>query len=218
MTSLMKYRHVFSWRIATVASLLSISAVVGSAWIWQKLSTVPAGSRDGSTFEIIEGVGLASPAGFEITEVGKEGRAIVATELPNVQASHFERVVFDIEGLDSAGGAGIYFTVSSQPTVGHPRALTLQMAREGMVSIAEDPRWTGEVQTLGFIIQGPLKRPILIKNVTLLPAPARGKSPIFWGALGLLYFALTYVGLVLLLAPMFYPTETAPAQRTADQD
>lgn len=218
MASLMKYQFAFSWRLAVIAVLFSVLAVASSVWIWQKLSTVPAGSRAGSTFEIIEGVGLASSAGLEITEVGKEGRAIVATELPNVKASHFERVGFDIEGLDSAGGAGIYFTVSSQPTVGHPRALTLQMAREGVVFISEDPRWTGEVQTLGFIIQGPLKRPILIKNVTLFPAPAREKHPAVWGALGLLYFALAYVGFALLLTPMFRPVEPAPAQQTPGQD
>jgi hypothetical protein len=214
----MKYQFAFSWRLAAIAALVSVLAVATSLSIWQRLSTVPPGSRDGSTFELIEGVGLATPAGFEITEVGKEGRAIVATELPNVRANHFERVGFDIEGLDSAGGAGIYFTVSSQPTVGHPRALTLRMAREGSVSIAEDPRWTGEVQTLGFIIQGPLKRPVLIKNVTLFPVSAPEKHPAFWGALGLLYFAITYAGLALLLAPMFRPAEADPAQRTSDED
>jgi hypothetical protein len=199
MPSLPNPLQSFSWRIAFVALILTIPSVVGSVWVWNQVRAVPAGYRDGGSFQMIAGKGAPISGALQVTEVGPDGRAIVATELPGVVAKRYASVRFDVEGLDSAAGAGIYFTVSTQPTVGHPRALTLQMARQGLVPISEDPRWDGEVQTLGFIIQGPLQRPILIRGITLVPAATPPVNPVIWGLLGLAYAWLAYIGLVAFL-------------------
>jgi hypothetical protein len=199
MFSLPNLFRAFSWRIAIVSVILTVPSVVSSMWAWNQVRAVPAGYRDGGSFQVIAGKGSPVSGALQVTEVGPDGRAIVATELPGLMAKQYESVQFDAEGLDSAAGAGIYFTVKTQPTVGHPRALTLQMARQGLVQISEDPRWDGEVQTIGFIIQGPLQRPIVIRGITLVPAAMLPVNPVIWGLLGLAYTLLGYIGLATFL-------------------
>jgi hypothetical protein len=186
----------FSWRLAVVALILAFPLVAATIWVWQQVSAVPVGYREGTEFQLIEGSGVKVPTGLKLDGVGAEGRAIVATELPDLPAEQYESVRFDIEGLDSAAGAGIYFTVRSQPTVGHPRALSLQMARQGIVRISEDPRWAGQVQTIGFIVQGPLNQPILIRGLTLVPTAVSPVNARIWIGLGILYAAIAYAGLL----------------------
>jgi hypothetical protein len=53
--------------------------------------------------------------------------------------------------------------------------LTLALVRQGRIEMSEDPRWIGEIETIGFIIQGPIRRDITIRSVTLLP-----RSTGFW--------------------------------------
>jgi hypothetical protein len=189
----------FSWRIAVVSAILAVPSVVSSVWAWNQIQAVPAGYRDGASFQVISGRGSPVTGGLQVTEVGADGRAIVATELPDLIAKQYESVRFEIEGLDSASGAGIYFTAKSQPTVGHPRALTLQMARDGVVRISEDPRWDGEVQTIGFIIQGPLQRAITVRGITLVPAEIPSVNPTLWVVLGVVYMFLAYIALATFL-------------------
>lgn len=199
MLSLPNRLRAFSWRFAVVAVILAVPMGVSSMWIWNEIRAVPAGYRDGASFQVIEGLGSPVAGALQVTDVGSDGRAIVATELPDLIAKQYESVRFDAEGLDSAAGAGIYFTLRSQPTVGHPRALTLQMARQGIVRISEDPRWDGKVQTLGFIIQGPLQRPIVIRGITLVPAASPDLNPVIWVILGLVYTLLAYIGIAVFL-------------------
>ena len=198
MTSLTNPFKAFSWRLMVVAVIAAVPLVISTLWVWQQLTAVPVGYREGSAFQLVEGEGTKVPAGLQVNGVGAQGRAIVTTELPDLVAEQYESVRFDIEGLDSAEGAGIYFTVKSQPTVGHPRALTLQMARQGIVRISEDPRWAGQVQTIGFIIQGPLKRPIVIRGLTLVPTAASPVGPAIWIASGILYAVVAYAGLMIV--------------------
>ena len=199
MTSLPNLFRPFSWRIAVVSAILAVPLLVSSVWVWNQIRAVPEGYRDGASFQLVSGQGVPVSGGLQVTDVGLDGKAIVATELPDLAASNYESIRFAVEGLDSATGAGIYFTVKAQPTVGHPRALTLQMVRDGLVRISEDPRWSGEIQTIGFIIQGPLKSSIVIRGITLVPAVMPLVNPVIWALLGLAYALLAYIGLAAFL-------------------
>jgi hypothetical protein len=215
MTSLTNPFKAFSWRVAVVAVIVAIPLVVSTLWVRQQLSAVPVGYREGSTFQLIEGEGTKLPAGLQVRGVGAQGRAIVTTELPDLAAEQYESVRFDIEGLDAAEGAGIYFTVKSQPTVGHPRALTLQMARQGVVRISEDPRWEGQVQTIGFIVQGPLKQPIVFRGLTLVPTVVSPVGPAIWIGLGILYSVIAYAGLMIVFGGSLSP-QSVPSKELDD--
>lgn len=164
-----------SWRLGVLAGLIAVPLSLGVFWAWESFSSPPPGRREGASFQIVEGRGEITAAGFRIPQGADASRVIVATALPAVRARVYGSMIFDIEGLDAAQGAGIYFTRRQDPSVGHPRALSLGHVRQRRIEMSEDPRWIGEIEVLGFIIQGPLSRDIVIRSVTLLP-----RSTGFW--------------------------------------
>ena len=159
-----------SWRLGLVAGLIALPISLGLFWVWESFSSPPPGRRDGATFQVVEGRGEIINAGLRIPAGGDANRVIVATALPTAaRAGAYASMSFDIEGLDAAQGAGVYFTRRQDPTVGHPRALSLAAVRQGRLEMAEDPRWVGEIEVIGFIMQGPIRRDITVRSITLLP-------------------------------------------------
>lgn len=151
-----------------LAAVLAVPLVVVVFWVWESYRASPTLQFEGFKFQVLEGQGRPAQGGVSITAVGPQGRAIVAVPMGIADARRYPRVSFVVSGLDRASGAGVYWTNTGTPEVGHPRGLSLDEVRSGEITLSSDPRWSGSIESLGFIIQGPLNEEVIFRSVGVL--------------------------------------------------
>lgn len=156
------------WRVA-LAGLLAIPLVVFIFWVWERLTVTPAIRFEGPAFQLLAGEGASTQFGLQITKVAADGRAVVGLPMGGRDASAFDSLSFEIRGLEGATGAGIYWTRTDQPGVGIPRPFSLEEVREGRVVLSGFPGWEGRLDSVGFIVQGPLQGEVLFRAINLQP-------------------------------------------------
>jgi hypothetical protein len=155
-------------RWALVASaVIAIPLVIVAFWLWEGYRASPALQFEGVKLQVLEGEGVPAAGGVSIRTVSPQGRAMIAIPVGVADAARYPLVSFTVVGLDRAGGAGVYWTNTDKPGVGHPRPLSLEEARSGVIRLQGDPRWQGSIESLGFIIQGPLAQEVLFQSIGL---------------------------------------------------
>ncbi len=158
-----------AWIGALVLGLLAIPSTVVLLWIWVRLGSVAPLRFEGPSLMVLEGDAVASQGGLQVRGTSPQGRVIVGVGLAGIDASRLGAVVFDAPGLQTATGAGLYWTARSNPSLGIPRELSLAEVVRGRADLSTDPRWTGNLESLGLIINGPLKGEITIRYLGLVP-------------------------------------------------
>lgn len=177
------------WFRLGLLGLLAIPLVVLVFWLWERLTETPPVRFEGPAFQLLAGEGAATQFGLQITKLAADGRAMVGLPMAGRDAENFDSLSFDIRGLEGATGAGLYWTRSDQPGVGIPRPFSLDEVREGRVVLSGSPGWGGQLDSLGFIVQGPLQGEVLFRAINLqpqrasLPEVARRLAK-QWGAVG----------------------------------
>lgn len=164
MISLLPNDRRSRWSIA-ISALLALPLVVFAFWIWERMGAAPTVKLEGYNFQILTGEGVPAEGGVAIRRVGADGRALVALSVPDLSAENYAEVVFDVSGLESAAGGGVYWTNNNKPEVGHPRPLSIEDVQRGRLQLSGDPRWRGTIGSFGFIVQGPVSRDIVFRSI-----------------------------------------------------
>lgn len=178
-----------AWLHAAFAALLAVPAVVLVFWFWERLTVTPAVRFEGPSFQLLAGQGASTQFGLQIPRMASEGRIIVGLPMGARDAADFDSLSFDIRGLENAAGAGLYWTRADNPAVGIPRPLSLDEVRQGRVALTGYPGWEGGLESVGFVVQGPLRGEVLFRFVNLQPAKSTvwdvaKRLAVNWMALG----------------------------------
>jgi hypothetical protein len=154
--------------MAALIGALATVALLSSA---RSLLVGRAGKTIDLQVHLLSGVGGAREDGIVVQGVADNGLAMVAASIPNLPSKVYPIVEFEITGLQAATGAGLYFTRSEDPTVGHPIPLSLDQVRSGEFRLDTDQRWRGTIASIGIIVQGPIRQEIVVKRVSLVGEP-----------------------------------------------
>jgi len=123
----------------------------------------------GGAFGVLAGEGGTTPQGAELREVAANGQGVIAALVNDLSADRYRVVAFKASGLESAVGAGVYWHRKQDPERSNARGLTLAEVRAGRVTLGPEDNWSGEIQTFGFVVQGPIGSPVVISEVSFSP-------------------------------------------------
>jgi hypothetical protein len=151
------------------AAVLAVPLAVLILWLWERLSTEPSARFEGVSFQLLSGEGGFGQGGLELRQVGPNGQGIMGVRIRNLPAEKFGEISFSMLGLENAQGAGVYWHRKSDPGVSHARALSIDEVRNGRARLDVDPQWVGEIQTFGFIVQGPIKSAVVLRSLGFVP-------------------------------------------------
>lgn len=154
---------------AVLAGVLALPITLVLLFLVERNAGVPELRLEGFVFQLLVGQGGMTPSGLELRAPDASGRALAALPLSNLRAERYRALRFDVTGLDLAAGSSLYWVRADQPTVGLSRPLTLEEARRGDVQLDQDPRWRGEILSVGFIVQSPFDSPVLIRSIGFVP-------------------------------------------------
>jgi hypothetical protein len=160
--------HVsLSRRIGVVAA----SALLGLALALLLLGLAPTPSTQltGAQFQVREGAGKVVGDALEVSGLAPNGQIVLVAALPDIPAYRYASVAFRASGLEGTQSAAVFWISRAAPKDAHPRALTPDAIRAGRVVLAGDERWRGDMITLGFVAQGPMRGPIRLEAVELQP-------------------------------------------------
>ena len=158
-----------------IAAGLSMGAVVYFSKdrdaVGADYAVAPTRRIDGSAFQVLLGEGTTAAAGAELRKVAINGQGVVAALADELAADTYRAIRFATPGIESATGSAIYWHRKTDPAVSHYKALTLDQVRNGEIILTAADQWSGQIQTFGFVVQGPLKQPVTIKFVEFSERP-----------------------------------------------
>ena len=157
--------------IVAAAAVLAVALIYfsGPRTTAQRASSSASIGFPGSAFGILAGEGGITPQGAELRQVAANGQGVIAALVNDLSADRYRVVAFTASGLESAVGAGVYWHREQDPERSHARGLTLAEVRAGRVTLGPEDNWSGEIQTFGFVVQGPIGSPVVISEVSFSP-------------------------------------------------
>ncbi len=110
--------------------------------------------------------------GLIVIDEGDEKNQVVMMALvPRFPTKLYEAVSWKAKGFtEASGGALLWITTQGGNRV-FVRRLTLPDVREGRINIGGHPDWSGDVDRVGLLIQGPWQGPVTFESIQIEPRP-----------------------------------------------
>lgn len=152
----------------TTTIIIAVTVVIMAALVYFSTDRgveTPPKRFEGTAFRVLLGDGGTTPQGASLRSLPPNGQGVIAVLANELSAATYRRLRFSVTGLEAAVGAGVYWHRKSDPTVSHFRALTLEQVRSGVLQLGPEDQWSGDIQTFGFVVQGPISTPVTIGYV-----------------------------------------------------
>ena len=121
-----------------------------------------AGGGEGAA----EGLSVPSP------HTGKPALILVAES--GFSARDYYQISWDITGLPENAALAVAWSSSAAPGKGQTRLVSAMELAAGLVTLASEPAWQGQIVQLGLLLKGPWTSSVLVKSLSLhrkVPSP-----------------------------------------------
>lgn len=134
----------------------------------------------GSAFRVVEGTGGLRGSGMQIRSLAGSGRAAAMVAKLRIDADSFQLMEYRIEGLDPKMVAGFIWVTREHPRSLRTVRLNPDASGFGTLNLEQLPDWDGQVARAGFLFEGSLGSPLVIRQMSLRPFSLASQLGLVW--------------------------------------
>ena len=129
----------------------------------------------GADLVLLQGQGESSPAGLLVRGTGRGNAALAVGSLAGAPRDALSSVSWELAGIASSQKLAVAWVSGADPNRLWVRTLNSSDRAAAQVDLSGNPGWKGQIIRLGLMLEGPIVRPVLIRQLSLAP---RAQGPI----------------------------------------
>jgi hypothetical protein len=161
----------------------ALAGVLGALLLWLGLwlaqyrdatLVFPQVTITADRLRLAEGGGGSTEEGLSVPSPRTGKPALILVAESGFSARDYDQISWDINGLPENAALAVLWSSSVAPGKGQTRRLSALELATGLVTLASEPAWQGQIVQLGLLLKGAWTSPLLVKSLSLhrkVPSP-----------------------------------------------